>query len=132
MRRVSVAAEAFVALGASSVLIALFEFRRIAALATRAPRTAPMASPAVATDIAWAIAAWGRRVPWRAVCFQQGLAAQFMLRRRGLAATLHYGARRDADGRLVAHVWVRSGDVDVIGCDGADAYGLLAVFPGDG
>ena len=34
-----------------------------------------------------------------------------------------------ADGRLVAHVWVRSGEVDVIGCEGAERYGLLAVFP---
>lgn len=129
MRKLLVAAEALVALIIASILIAFFDFRRIAAIAARAPKAAPTALPAVAGEIAWAIAAWGRRVPWRAVCFQQGLAAQFMLRRRRLAATLHYGARRDADGQIAAHVWVRSGRVDVIGCDGAEAYGLLAVFP---
>lgn len=112
----------------ASFLIAMLSFRRIAALsASQAPATP--ATPAQAQAIARAITAWGRRVPWRAVCFQQGLAAQLMLRRRGLAAALHYGAARDDMGQLIAHVWVRSGNVDVIGCEGAERYGLLAVFP---
>ena len=51
-----------------------------------------------------------------------------MLRRRCLASALYYGARREVDGVLVAHIWVRSAHVDVIGCEGSEAYGLLAVF----
>lgn len=115
-------------LGCASLLIALLSFRRIAALAGRG-RQGLAASPAQARRIEWAVDAWARRVPWRAVCFQQGLAAQLMLRRRGRAASLYYGAARDDDGGLVAHVWVRSGAVDVIGCQGAERYGVLAVFP---
>ena len=129
MRRLALIAEAFAALAIASLLIAIFSFRKIAAMAAQARRDVPDAPSATARDIGWAIAGWGRRVPWRAVCFQQGLAAQLMLRRRGLAAALYYGARHDEQGKLVAHVWVRSGDVDVIGCAGAEAYGLLAVFP---
>jgi Transglutaminase-like superfamily len=129
MRRFALIAEAFAALALASMLIGLFRFRKIAALAAQARHERPGAPPATARDIGWAVAAWARRVPWRAVCFQQGLAAQLMLRRRGWAAALHYGARHDDHGKLVAHVWVRSGELDVIGCEGADAYGLLAVFP---
>jgi Transglutaminase-like superfamily len=129
MRRLAIAAEAFAALALASGLIRLFTFRRVAAMAAKGRTTAPIADAATARDIGWAVAAWGRRVPWRAVCFQQGLAAQLMLRRRGLATALYYGARHDEQGKLVAHVWVRSGGIDVIGCQGADAYGLLAVFP---
>jgi len=114
-------------LALASLLIATLSFGRVAALSTRRG-AAPPATSAEARAIERAIAAWARRVPWRAVCFQQGLAAQLMLRRRGLAAALHYGAVRE-DGHLVAHVWVRSGDTDVIGCEGAERYGLLAVFP---
>lgn len=112
----------------ASLLIALLPFRRIAALAARGHQ-GPAAQGGQARRIAGTIEAWASRVPWRAVCFQQGLAAQLMLRRRGLAAALHYGAARDDAGRLVAHVWVRSGEVDVIGCDGAERFGVLAVFP---
>ena len=122
------AAEALGALVFASLLIALLPFRRIAGLAARG-KQGRAASPAEAMRIARAVGGWAWRVPWRAVCFQQGLAAQLMLRRRGLAARLYYGARWDDDGTLVAHVWVRSGDINVIGCKGVERYGLLAVFP---
>lgn len=120
--------EALATLTLASLLIALLSFRRIAALSASRTHRTP-ATPAQAQAIARAVVAWGRRVPWRAVCFQQGLAAQLMLRRRGLAAALHYGATHDDAGQLIAHVWVRSGAVDVIGCDGTERYGVLAVFP---
>lgn len=115
-------------LALASLLIAILPFRRVAALSARGQQ-GRSASTGEAALLSRAVAAWGRRVPWRAVCFQQGLAAQFMLRRRGCAARLHYGARRDETGALVAHVWVRSGEIDVIGCDRVERYGLLVVFP---
>ena len=128
-RRWPLIIEAFVGLALASLLIAIFPFRRIAEVAASRARSRRTAPPEVAHEIGGAVAAWAHRVPWRAVCFQQGLAAQILLRRRGLAGQLYYGARRTEEGRLVAHVWVRSGDVDVIGCVGTEAYGLLAVFP---
>lgn len=80
-------------------------------------------------SIRWAIVACARRVPWRALCFEQGLAAQFMLRRRGIASVLYYGAAPDTKQGLSAHVWVRDGNVDVVGCEVASAYAVLATFP---
>lgn len=75
-----------------------------------------------------AIRAWSRRLPWRTMCFEEGLSAHWLLRRRRLASTLHYGAAR-IDGQLEAHVWVRSGNTDVTGCETAARYALLARFP---
>lgn len=121
--------EAFGALVLASLLIAVFSFRRIAVFAGQGGGGRPIATRVLAGDLDWVLSAWVRRVPWRAVCFQQGLAAQLMLRRRGLSASLYYGARRDDTGALVAHVWVRSGDIDVIGCADSEIYGVLAVFP---
>jgi hypothetical protein len=122
--------EALLALGLAFALIAVLPFRRVAKLASAgAGRTPPPVSPSEAQLIASAIRAWAARVPWRAVCFEQGLAALLMLRRRGLAVTLFYGAAYDADAALVAHVWVRSVLVDVIGCETSHDYQLLATFP---
>ncbi|WP_324749477.1 lasso peptide biosynthesis B2 protein [Sphingomonas sp. LY54] len=120
--------EAVLFLGAASLAIRLLPFRRVASLAGRGSGVRAPAEPDEARRLRWAITAATRRAPWRAVCFQQGLAAHWMLRRRGRASRLHYGARTDPEARLAAHVWVRSGDIDIAGCDNAADYALLATF----
>jgi len=67
-------------------------------------------------------------VPWRAKCIEQGFAAQWMLRRRAVPAVLHYGVAK-RDGALAAHVWVRSGANDVIGCENSNEFSEVAQFP---
>jgi hypothetical protein len=52
-----------------------------------------------------------------------------MLRRRGIPSALYYGAKPDDLSGLSAHVWVRDGDVDVIGGDIAHDFAILAIFP---
>jgi hypothetical protein len=119
-------------LAVAGFAIAVLPFRNIGILAAR-----PIRRPKIPrqTDlnrvrrIRWAITASAARVPWRALCFQQGLAAQLMLRRRGIPSVLYYGATQDERHGLSAHVWVRDGDVDVIGGDIADRFTILATFP---
>jgi hypothetical protein len=77
----------------------------------------------------WAITTAARQLPWRAMCFQQGLAAQCMLRRRGIPSVLYYGAAQHDQKSLSAHVWVRDGDIDVVGGEMASRYAVLATFP---
>lgn len=127
MRRRLLAAEAVVLLLIASILLKLMPFRQIAGMAGRG--VGRSATTVQARRVAWAIDAAARRVPWRAMCFERGLAARAMLWRRGLAATLYYGAALDGAAGVVAHVWVRSGEVDVVGCEGLDRYGVLAAFP---
>ena len=74
------------------------------------------------------MAASARRVPWRAKCIEQGFAAHWMLRRRAVNAVLHYGVAK-RDGRLLAHVWVRAGSNDVIGCENSSEFAEVAQFP---
>jgi hypothetical protein len=83
----------------------------------------------MARRIRWAVSACARRVPWRAKCFEQGLAAQLMLRRRGTCSVLYYGAASGDERGLSAHVWVRDGDLDIIGGEIASDYAVLATFP---
>ena len=121
-------AEAGSAMILASLAIRVAPFR---ALAERLSRNSEGAAEAHAETVYWirrAVLAWSRRLPWRTLCFEQGLTAFALLQRRNLAATLHYGAAT-MDGALQAHVWVTSGRVEVIGCETKEDYGLLARFP---
>ena len=82
---------------------------------------------AEAERIGRAIGRAARHVPFRAVCLQQAFAALLMLRRRGLAATVHLGLIRE-DSELKAHAWSRCGDVAVTGIAAAGGFTPIAAF----
>lgn len=117
--------EAMPCLIIASLLISLLSFSGVARFVTSGRRIANPAPAQSALKIAWAVNACANRVPWKALCFQRALAAQMMLRRRGWATVLNYGIRRDDEGALAAHVWARSGDADVIGCESAADFQLV-------
>lgn len=126
--------EAMLALVVAASSLKILPFRRLVAFAGRStphahsePRERERAR-AIAR-VRWGVQVCARRAPWRAKCFEQGLAAAWMLRRRGIAATLHYGVAKDPDGGLIAHVWVRAMGQDVIGCETACAFTDVARFP---
>lgn len=123
-------AEALAALALASLAIALLPFRRVAAAASATGRKSPRADPESVRRARSAVTGWSRRVPWRAVCFQKGLALHWMLRRRGIPSVLLYGARRDGDG-LAAHVWVDVDGETVIGGEESPNFACLARFPPD-
>lgn len=129
-RQWSLLIEAGLLLAAASAAIALLPFARVGRLASG--KNVALVPRGEATEIAelrWAITAVARRVPFRAKCFEQGMAAQWMLRRRGIASTLFYGIARDRDRPLSAHVWVRAGAFDVVGCDNIADFVTVAQFP---
>jgi hypothetical protein len=100
-------AEALLALAVSSAAVRLLHFKQVAKLATlERHRSGGERRLDRAARVGWAVQAWARRVPWKAVCFQIGLATHFMLRRRGVPSVLHYGVGRDEDQELAAHVWI--------------------------
>lgn len=124
------AGEALAALAWASLAIAFRPFRKVAEAASKAPaRPAAALETGLPKRIRWAVDAWGRRVPWRAVCFQRGLAAHRMLRRRGYGSILHYGVAREEVKGLSAHVWVSLDGRPVIGGEEAPKFTCLATFP---
>ena len=64
--------------------------------------------------VAWAMRVVGRRMAWTS-CLAQALAAQLLLRRAGLAATIELGAYRDDAGRMHFHAATRCGGRPVVG-----------------
>lgn len=121
-------AEAGLAILAASLAIRLQPFRTLAKRLERQP-SSTIADPDTAYWIRRSVLAWGRRLPWRAKCFEQGLAAAWMLRRRRLAYALHYGAAA-GDGSLAAHVWVTSGPTPIVGVENSAGFSRLATFEG--
>jgi hypothetical protein len=130
-RRVLLVA-ATAALAAAAIAVALLPFRRVTARIRHSAY--PIASRPDqlrhVEDVRWAVTVCARRVPWRAKCLEQGLAAIWLLHRRAVPATLHYGLARDG-AALAAHAWVRAGDLDVIGCENKADFTQIARFPGE-
>ena len=117
---------ALITLAAASAAVALLPFRR----AIRFGCAEGGRTEVSADDVVWAVETISRRMPWRTVCLQKGLAVQYMLRSAGIDARLHYGARHDPASRdLEAHVWVTVGGRAVIGGEGAGGFAAVATFP---
>lgn len=103
--------EASLALATASIVTRVLPFHRYIGLGARVLRSSGSSAQASTALIVDALA---DRVPFRAVCLQRGIALQWMLRRRGIDAILHYGIELPKDeGALSAHVWV-SVDGDVV------------------
>jgi hypothetical protein len=128
---IALAAEAALCLVWAGMAIRILPFAAVARLAGRTPPAQPrIPDPEAVARIGWAVEAAARRAPWPVLCFERGLAAHAILRRRGLNSTLIYGARGAGAGGPDAHVWVRVGDQIVVGGESAAAYATLATFPG--
>jgi hypothetical protein len=105
-------------------------YRRMMHPAVRQPEMGTGQAPAFVARVAWAVKAVACRVPWRAVCFHQGIAAQQMLCRAGIAAELHYGVAKSLEKGLEAHVWVTANGQAVVGGKTLDRFAVLGIFAG--
>jgi hypothetical protein len=123
------AGEAAAWLALAALALRTLSFRQLAGVVSRRAGRASESRGDEAERVGWAVGAAAARAPWRALCFERGLAAHFMLRRRGLGPVLYYGARSDDLLGPTAHVWVRLDGRDVVGGEEAGRYAVLATFP---
>lgn len=130
--------EAFVWLALARAALVLFPFRVVAA------HLGEVCSPAEAAarinqsindpgeiDTAKAVGRAVRlvagKVPFKAVCLQQGVAAKMMLRRRGIQSTLHFGVAPKVEG-LEAHAWLDTAGAKVTGYPIGTGFAELACW----
>lgn len=66
------------------------------------------------------------KTPWESKCLVRALTAQRLLYRRGMSSTLYLGCGME-EGKMVAHAWLRCGEMYVTGGDGS-AYTTVARF----
>ena len=126
-------AETTATLAAAAFAIRVFPFRRVMAavapLEGNRSQTDPSATCQLIDRTCWAVEACARVLPWKNVCFQKGLALHWLLHRRGVTTSVHYGVAQNSERGLTAHVWVTHWGDAIIGGEEAAAFTCLASFP---
>jgi hypothetical protein len=98
------------------------------------PRVASVAAPTtpdeaeIAKLVSWAVTRGAAHVPFRAVCLPQAMAARIMLKRRGIASAMHFGAAKGTDKPLDAHAWLDAAGVKVTGYPVGPQFAEIACF----
>jgi hypothetical protein len=67
-------------------------------------------------------------VPWPMRCFAEAITAKKMLDRRGISSTLYLGLSKKDDRQLIAHAWLRSGNIIVTGGNHIQHYTTVMFF----
>ena len=103
----------------------------VAPAEARALQTKAAQSPGhtqLAEAVGWAVTRSARYVPFEAVCLPQAMAARVMLKRRGVASVLHFGAAKGKNKPLDAHAWLDAAGVEVTGYPVAKGFAEIACF----
>jgi hypothetical protein len=103
-------------LGIARLMLIVMPFRRLAerlASDNKSSLVDPDADFLKRTGYAVSVAA--SRVPWRADCFPQTIAARMILKNKGYPSTIHIGVERVGDNVLNGHAWLTCGETVVTG-----------------
>lgn len=79
-------------------------------------------------NIAWSVAAVGKRTPWESKCLVKALTAQIMLKHRKISSTLYLGVAKDKQKKLKAHAWLRCGENIITGDSERSGFTVVAKF----
>jgi hypothetical protein len=126
--------EAFFLLGLARVLVLTIPFRWLArTVGQHMQESAPEAAAAdlqLAGLIGQAVRSAAGNTPWESVCLPQAIAGQWMLKQRGIAATLYLGVAKadDKPEQLAAHAWLRCGDQILTGGSGHKQFTVVSTF----
>jgi hypothetical protein len=121
--------EAIVMLMLARLAVRFVPAARIVAWASRTPRRINRFSPEMVGWVQWAVETVGNKSWMQAACLPRALAAQAMLRRRGIASRLCLGVAREG-GALSAHAWIELGQDIITGGAQAPRFTRLVEFGG--
>jgi hypothetical protein len=126
--------EAFVLLGVARLIVLILPFKWLAfSLGRHMNESGAQISVSDvhhARIVGKAIRSAANYTPWESVCLHQAVAAQWMLRRRHIAATVYLGVAKDdkKPEKLIAHAWLRCGDVILTGAAGHRQFTVVSTF----
>jgi hypothetical protein len=121
--------EATVILATARLAVRWLPAARVLAWAGRAPRRINRFSQDEVGWVAWSVETIGDKQWMKALCLPRALAAQAMLRRRGIASRLCLGVARDGEA-LAAHAWLELGREIVVGGAETPRFQRLVEFGG--
>jgi Transglutaminase-like superfamily len=79
-------------------------------------------------EVRTAVGSASRYLPGRTACGPKAIAAQTMLRRRGVSTVLYLGIGPEVSG-IRGHTWLKDGDAPVVGVRGDRPYLPVATYP---
>jgi len=126
--------EAFALLGIARLAVLALPFKWLAVSLGRHMNEADVqlsvSNLNLAREVGHAVLSAANYTPWESACLPQGVAAQWMLKRRHVAGTLYLGvAKADAKPeKLVAHAWLCCGNLILTGREGHRLYTVVATF----
>lgn len=126
--------EALMLLGVARLLVLAIPFRWFSVTLGRhmneASRQIDPAELQHAIHVGQAVRSAANNTPWESVCLPQAVVGQWMLKRRGIAATLYLGVAKAGQQpeQLSAHAWLRCGDVIITGAAGHRQFTVVATF----
>lgn len=82
----------------------------------------------LAVEVGWAVTRVAHHLPFEAKCLPQAMAARIMLKRRGVASVMHFGAAKGRDKPIDAHAWLDAAGIEVTGYPVAEGFAEIACF----
>ena len=105
------------------VRLAAVPFRKLSErLSGEQQEESQMPDPELLQRIGRAVAVAANHVPWRSDCFPQTIAGRSLLKRYGIASTIHFGVERIGEEGLAGHAWLTCGETVVTGDTDLDRY----------
>ena len=84
----------------------------------------------IAREVGRAVETMAKYTPFESNCLIKALAAQGMLRRRGIPRTIYFGVARDAEQPFSAHAWLECGQCLITGEKEHANFKVVARFTG--
>jgi hypothetical protein len=96
------------------LLLKVIPFRRIPRFFASPKSKVESPDAKVIERIRDAVARANRVSPWRNRCLVSSLAGRCMLRSRRIQSQISLGVAKGSDGKMVAHAWLRSGEIEIV------------------
>ncbi|NOQ26732.1 MAG: lasso peptide biosynthesis B2 protein [Bacteroidales bacterium] len=69
-----------------------------------------------------------KRLPWTVKCFEEAIAAKKILEKYNIKTTIYLGVAKKEEEILIAHAWLKSGDVFISGRKGHKQHTVVGFY----
>ncbi len=69
-----------------------------------------------------------RFLPWKIRCFARAITAKRILGKQNIPSTIYFGVAKDSYSKMIAHAWLRSGDIIVTGKEEMGRFTTILFF----
>lgn len=80
------------------------------------------------TEISKAVNNVSHHTFWESKCLVRAIAGMKMLERRKIDSTLYLGTGKDSSGKMIAHAWLRTGELYITGADVMNRFTVVGKF----